>query len=445
MRHPTAARIARTPPATRARSIVAGCVALLCLMALASCASMFRSPQPASVRVLNDAAGEPRMRVRIATEAAEARFGATGDVVVDNHPGLGRPVTLRSPVRVRLGESGWIVTDHGGATRHFDRGQPLALRHADGADIAFGETPYPGVVLLHTRPTLSPGVFDVVNHVPIERYLPGVVAKELYPNWHAAAFETQAIAARSYALHERQRRMGRGDHFDIESTDRDQVYGGATTNQTALRAVEATRGLVLTYRGHLLRAYYSSTCGGRPGSARDTWPTGRGFEYNLAAPLQGREREHACQTSPLYAWTVERSTDDVLRRVQAWGAASGYAVRNMASLARVEVFRRNEAGRAAEFRLYDAQGKWWALSAEQFRNASNHPATGLPNIVRETRIHSGDVEVRIDRGRVAYTGRGFGHGVGMCQFCTQTFATRGESARGILARFYPDTSIETRY
>lgn len=431
-------------PVLTRRTLVTAAAAMLVALSLGACQSWFRSkPTDIEPSVADD--GEPRMRVRIARETSEARFESEGPLFVAIYPSAARPDRLRGPVTVRLTESGWVATDGSGDRKLFERSRPLTVRTVDGADIGFDGGRYPGSVFLHARDEVSRGVFDVVDHVPLERYLPGVVAKELYPNWSLGAYEAQAIAARSYAMHERRRRTAKGDHFDIESTVRDQVYGGLTENATALRAVANTRGQVLMHRGHVLRAYYSSTCGGRPGSARDTWPTSRGYEYNLASPIQAHAREHACQPSPLYSWTITRNADELARRFAAWGASEGSALRNVRSVARIEPTRTNDVGRNVEYRVYDREGKWWSLSAEQVRNASNHKATGLTDIVRETRIHSGDFAARIENGQVVFTGRGFGHGVGMCQFCAEGWSKAGVPAREILTRFYPGATLEKAY
>src|SRR5690606_21035761 len=136
-----------------------------------------------------------------------------------------------------------------------------------------------------------------------ESYLPGVVAKELYQTWPLPTFQAQAVCARSYALHERGRARAAGRLFDVEATTQDQVFAGATDLPVAHSAVESTRGQVITYRGGVLRAYYSSTSGGRAASAADTWPTGPGFEFNQAFPLQAAPRQYFDQASPAYRWT----------------------------------------------------------------------------------------------------------------------------------------------
>ncbi len=424
-------------------ALAAGLAMLLVLPTMATapgCASRSRE-------VMSDASpGESEMRIRIAREDTEGSFDAVSSFDVFSARGSHRRATLKGPLRVRLGDAGWIVTDGSGRERGFDRAEPLVFRPLGATTVKFNGAEYPGQIRLHAREDKSSSAFDVVEHIPMEQYLPGVISKELVANWSQPAFEAQAIAARSYALHERQRHVAKGEYFDVESTDRDQVYGGRTTNPTAVAAVQATKGRVLMYQGFLLRAYYSSTCGGQAGSARDVWPTTRGFEFNLAAPLQGGEREHACQFSPLYQWQVTRETSDLLRRIKGWGTDQQLAIRGITSIAKIETRKRSAMGRPTEFRVHQSDGKHWTINAEHLRAAMNYGnGADIPTITREQRIHSSNFEFAMSGGRVTFRGKGFGHGVGMCQFCLEGFSRKGESVETMLTRFYPGVELQQLY
>src|SRR5690606_23410329 len=133
--------------------------------------------------------------------------------------------------------------------------------------------------------------------------------------------------ARTYALHQRERAQRLGRPFDLEATVIDQAYAGATDLEVARRALADTRGTVLTWQGELLRAYYSSTCGGRSAAAADIWPTSGEFAFNLAAPIQAYRRDHACEGSPVYTWEVTRTRDDLSRRFREWGKINGSPVK----------------------------------------------------------------------------------------------------------------------
>jgi stage II sporulation protein D len=326
----------------------------------------------------------------------------------------------------------------------------IELRPSREGPMRLGGVAHSGWFLLLSRPDVSPGAFDVVEFVALEKYLPGVVAAELYPHWSPAAYEAQAIAARSYALHERSRRRAAEDPFDLENTaGADQAYSGADSSAAARRAVEKTRGQALTWQGTVLRAYYSSCCGGRPGSARDTWPTSSGFEFNLAAPLQAAPREHACHGSPNYAWTVTGARADLAPRLSAWGAENGHAIKDLKSVKSITVARRNAAQRPAEFDVTDADGRVFRIQADALRHAANSAAKAggktLPAPENGERLRSGDVEPMVEGSVVVFAGRGFGHGVGLCQFGAEGFAMRGWSASKILALFYPGAAVTQLY
>jgi stage II sporulation protein D len=458
------------------------------------------------------AAGEPEMRVRILTAIDGVKIGATGGVLV----GQGEPkgaIALPpgaktekrggpSGVSVALKGGQWLVCDiaAGAATitqpscTTYSAASSLVIVPAAGQGqfLAVNSGIYPGTIRLTARTDLRDGLFDAVEFVGIEEYLPGVVAKEMLTGWPLGAYQAQAVAARTYALQERERSMNSGLGYDVECSDKDQVYAGATTNSPAGEAVRSTRGVVLKDGDHFLRAYFSSTCGGRTAAARDTWPTGPGFEFNLAGPIQEHHRDSACVASPLYRWTVERPKGELVKRIRLFGERNGFAVRKLNDLQSIEPMGYNSDGRPSRYRIVEPGGAWYQLSAEELRLACNTNATGgpmvsaktapigpvspapstdtsvnllaanfpaastslaaerpptqaLPDIERRTRVNSGDFEVTVRGDKVTISGRGFGHGVGLCQYCAKAFAERGEDWRTMIERFYPGARIVNLY
>ena len=114
------------------------------------------------------------------------------------------------------------------------------------------------------------GKLTVVNSLPLEEYLMGVVPAEMPSKWNIEAHKAQAIAARSYALANLNKRGSKG--YDLKDTPHDQAYGGASseTPQTT-RAVLSTRGEVLTYDDKIIPAYYHASAGGKTLSAGEVW------------------------------------------------------------------------------------------------------------------------------------------------------------------------------
>lgn len=114
------------------------------------------------------------------------------------------------------------------------------------------------------------GKLTVVNALPLEEYIMGVVPSEMPSKWNFEAHKAQAIAARSYALANLNKRSSHG--YDLKDTTVDQAYGGASseTLQTT-RAVLSTRGEVLVYDNKIIPAYYHASSGGKTNSAGEVW------------------------------------------------------------------------------------------------------------------------------------------------------------------------------
>lgn len=478
-------------------------------------------PNPPAIPAPARAPGEPEVRVRVMTAVDGLRVSAPGGVIIARADPRGtslpsgqtmNPDARTAPgamvnITVRSGQ--WTIQEPDRAPVPVPASAALTLAPAragevltvskGGPGVVLGTlAQYPGVLRCSARTDVRDGAFDVVEFVGIESYLPGVVAKEMLAGWPPGAFQAQAVAARSYALHERNRSIALNQPYDLESSDSDQVYGGTTTNRVAQEAVASTRGVVLMDGDKVLRAYYSSTCGGRTASARDVWPTGPGYEFNLAGPIQASPRMSACDQSPLYRWTVERSRKELIARLRAFGERNQVIIRQIKDLKSVEVLALNADGRPSKYKLIEPSGKWYALSAEELRVACNtsvdasiparspsdrsptdrSPATALasapatnaasaptplvsvvqtgpesagsstrsfPDVDRKTRVLSGDFEMRINGDRVVITGRGFGHGVGLCQYCARAFGERGEDWRLMLDRFYPGARLVVQY
>ena len=141
---------------------------------------------------------------------------------------------------------------------------PLTLQ-AGAAPLELDGKPYRGVLEV-----IADGAgIDVVNTVSLEQYLPGVVGEEVPAAWPAAALEAQAIAARSYALHQIEKAPA-STTFDLYPDGRDQVYGGIDAESPAVRqAVAATARRIVLYDGSVALTYFSSSSGGMTADAAD--------------------------------------------------------------------------------------------------------------------------------------------------------------------------------
>jgi len=425
-------------------------------------------------------AGEPDVRIRIAELASTVSISSQVKMVwvaTSDSARAGRaPVRMSTPVAVTMTDAGWQLTDPAGLQARFPKtavlqfageegviGAPITERRTVASDTAVpltagGSTAfspsasvyvngkrYGGIIEATTRSDSGPRVFDVIETVALEEYLKGVVSSEMYAGWPATTYRAQAVAARSYALHERARRRASKAPFDLEAGTRDQAYSGATVSPVVSRAVTDTRGVILSWAGTPLRAYYHSTCGGRAASARETWPSDSLNAFNLVGPLQAQPHDFACNSAQYFRWTVTRTRTDLTNRLRAFGREKRMPLANLSGIDSVREASVNAAGRPNRYLILQPGGQSYTISAEDFRSAANMTATGAPAVTSATRLPSGDFDTTNTAKGLTFAGRGFGHGVGLCQHCARGFAEKGENYQTILERFYPGARLERAY
>lgn len=279
-----------------------------------------------------------------------ARHGWTHErILAHYYPGTKLTVVASQSVRVLIADARprvrvssampFLVRDASGRERHvkrgivLDGGSRLPMSFVPGAaPLALDGAGYRGeLTVTHTA-----GGLQVVNRLPLERYLRGVVPWEMPEGWHAAAYEAQAVAARSYAV----ARIDPSRPFDLVSEPSDQVYGGirAERSETNL-AVGATAGRVLTYGGRVITAYYHSSSGGRTAAVQDVWPERAPVPYLVSVP------DPFDAISPNHRWGPLVETPEALGRLLGVGGLADVLVdaRPSGYVARVRVVAAGEA------------------------------------------------------------------------------------------------------
>ena len=254
----------------------------------------------------------------------------------------------------------------------------------------------------------------VVNEVDLERYLQGVVPAEMSPKWEMEALKTQAVISRTYALYQRQERAGRD--FDLAGSVLGQVYNGESAgDRRADSAIEQTRGMVLTYQGELVLSFFHSTSAGPTEDASERWDIDRPYLKGVSCPLD-RDSPHYHWERPIALQAVEEG----LRKI-------GYPLETIATLSPLQWSR---AGRLLTVRILHSGGEL-ILKAEELRKALGYQA--LPST--HFKIDSFGKEL-------LFSGMGYGHGVGLCQWGAKVMAERGLKFEEILRYYYPGVKLQ---
>ncbi|MDX6438282.1 MAG: stage sporulation protein [Gaiellaceae bacterium] len=226
----------------------------------------------------------------------------------------------------------------------------LPLRYVPGAaPLQLDGSAYRGALLVHRQA----GKLTIVNQLPLDRYLRGVVPWEMPDDWHREALRAQAVVSRSYAL----ATLKPGTLFDLYADTRSQVYGGiraeaASTN----RAIGSTAGRVLYWNGRVATTFYHSTSGGRTVSNEEAWPGASPVPYLVSVP------DPYDGLSKLHRWGPFRWTPAEV------GRKLGLRV------VRDVVVSRGPSGRVAEVTIKGHSGARTMLS-QDFRRAFNLRST----------------------------------------------------------------------
>jgi stage II sporulation protein D len=341
------------------------------------------------------------VRVAIEEGVERVKIGSSTNAVIRD--GLGRAIAEMEPSagfaaklqagKVSMGQ--WVA------------GQMWIEPQGDGY-VWIGDRWYRG------RTHLIPhkGGITAINYVDLEQYLYSVLGAEMDGNWPHEALKAQAVAARSYALHEREK--SQGDFYDLKDTQASQVYRGLQTESMGTyAAVDATRGQVLVYDGEIILAAYHSSSGGHTENVEDVWSYP--LPYLRAVP-------DFDQDSPVYQWTETFSQEQMRQRISGVG--------NILSMT---LQRSTPHGSAIAVQVLGDNG------VEVFTGTDITRALGLKS-TRFTVVAQKAGEGQIPTG-FQITGKGFGHAVGMSQWGAYNLARQGYNYHQILLHYYQGATL----
>jgi stage II sporulation protein D len=280
--------------------------------------------------------------------------------------------------------------------------------------------------------------FSAINLVPLEPYLAGVVGAEMPNYWEPEALKAQTIAARTYCLYVKNR-FGVNRSWDVSSTQASQVYRGVSAESAQVwQAVNATYGMILTSReqtvldSDLFPTYYSAICGGHTEASERVF--GDTFR-----PLRGVPCPYCKDVARLglFFWPMvqfDRAT------VTARLTERYPNLKSLGEITEIVVEDTSDYGdyaRLTRIRLTGSTGKTDTLRGEDLRLTLDPTGRKLQSTICQI--------VPWGNGWAFLSGRGWGHGVGMCQHGAEGLARLGKNVREILRHYYPGAEIVNIY
>jgi stage II sporulation protein D len=278
----------------------------------------------------------------------------------------------------------------------------------------------------------------VVNVLSMNDYLRGVVPLEIGSRTAAefAAVQAQAVAARTYAY----KHLTSSRAFDMYATVQDQVYGGVDAEKSQSdSAITTTADVVVLYNGQPITTPYHSTCGGSTAAVSEVWYDQPDQPYlrPVSDKIPGTNNFY-CDPSPRFSWTQSYDAAGLRAVMEKYLAAYTKAPKN--GVGRITDIReqgRTQSGRVAALAV-QTEGGTYNLRGNDIRFVLRDPKGAILNstyfsFTRET--SGGEVS------RLTVNGRGYGHGIGMCQWGAIGRARAGQNYRTILETYYPGTTI----
>ena len=398
------------------------------------------APAPARPRAPAEpraGAAEPELRVGLVVGASSATIaGAAGLSVTDPSGARFAEIPAGEVWRIAVRGTGIVAVSPGGGS--IAPSELVEISSPDSAAlILVNGRAYRGSISAFRDRT---GI-TVVDRVPLESYVAGVVSAEMgrRSSVEQEALRAQAIVSRTYALRNRRRWDAQG--FDLYATVSDQVYGGAGAETPEGReAVEATRGQALTYGGAPIDAFFYSTCGGRTADGTEVFRAAD-RPYLRSVPDVADDGTVYCSISPRYRWHEEWSGEALRATLRRTLPAVGVAGDDVGEVRDVRVAYRTPSGRVGRLSI-GLRREEVEVEGPSVRRVLS-PGSG--EILRSATFTLTVTGAGRRVTRLAADGAGAGHGVGFCQWGAVGRSRAGQDHERILSAYYPGAVLERLY
>jgi len=248
----------------------------------------------------------------------------------------------------------------------------------------------------------------LINELSFEEYVKNVVSAEVGTNWDMEALKVQAVISRTYAMYQKKQNNA-NMNYDITSSVLNQVYKGSSFDTRISYAVMNTEGEVLTYNGNLIEAFYHSTSGGKTEDPAEVF----GKSYPYLKPVESN-----CELSPYWIWERRIPVEEIEKALNIKG------IRNI----QIKSYTKTQRVKTVD-----------VLNGEGVLNVESKD---LRKMLGWNRLPSTNFTISRDNDNYVFDGKGYGHGVGLCQWSALEMSREGMTYKQILDYFYPGTKLE---
>jgi stage II sporulation protein D len=374
--------------------------------------------------------------VRIALDGTvtDSRLTATGDWGIFTQGSSSPAARFSQGQELTVSRNGRALTLSPNANVGTVTGEVIARPLGEGSLVTWNGKHYRGDLSISATDT---GLL-VVNQLSMDSYLRGVVPLEIGNRTAAemAAVQAQAVAARTYAY----KHLTAARAFDMYSTVQDQVYGGVDAEKPQSDdAITSTADVVVLYNGQPITTPYHSTCGGSTAAVSEVWYDQPDQPYlrSVSDRIPGTSHFY-CDPSPRFSWTQSYDGAGLRAVMEKYLAAYTNAPKtNLGRITSVKTQGHTPSGRIAALTIQTESGSY-TLKGNDIRFVLRDPKGTILNSTffdYTASTNAGEIS------NLTINGRGYGHGIGMCQWGAIGRARAGQDYRTILETYYPGTTI----
>ena len=350
----------------------------------------------------------PVMRVLLINDTQEAQLAINGSYqitgsltnIIDQGQGLQKSKISVSNGGINIGN------------KRYDNSELRITGLRDGA-IELNNIQYRGEIRILQQ---FNNKFSVIEEVDIESFISGVLGSEMPSTWNEEALRAQAVTARTYAMYKKKIRRNEVYHLDML----DLAYRGMSSESPRLnKIVQDTKGVVMVYDWNIFPAYFHSTCGGHTEDANSV------FGKDSIPPLSGVACNY-CNNTKYSRWSTDISKSEIERRLRE----SKVYVSNIST---VKAIYPGAGKHGSRVKIVSANGSK-EMNANDFRLLVG------PNYLYSTAFDS-----KNNGKSITFSGRGWGHGVGLCQYGAQAMSEKDFQWNAILKYYYPKIELVRVY
>ncbi len=350
----------------------------------------------------------PTLRVLLLNDKREAQLAISGCYqitgsltnIIDQGQGLQKSTISVSNGNINIGN------------KHYNNSELRITSQRDG-EIELNNVRYRGEIRILQQ---FNNKFAVIEEIDLESFIAGVLGSEMPPSWNEEALRAQAVAARTYAMYKKKVRRDDIYHLDMLEL----AYKGVAGETVRLnKIVQETRGVVMVYNWNIFPAYFHSTCGGH------TEDSSHVFGKESIPPLSGVVCNY-CNNSKHSYWSADISKTAIEKKLREANV-------HVSNISTIKIINPGAGDHGSKVEITSANGSK-EMNANDFRLLVG------PNYLFSTAFSS-----RNNGKSITFSGKGWGHGVGLCQYGAQTMAQKGFKWTAILKHYYPKIELVRVY